>query len=122
MKIGTPHEEVVAEIAGQMAPGCSVVQGSWINGPDGRRDISTYQADVSGLLLVDALSEGLQDAEMPEQWVVQRSLIEGDIRKSLVLYPSLERVDPDQASPDSCRPIATTHVAGVWRQRARGSE
>ena len=37
---------------------------------------STYPEDVSGLVLVDALSEGIQDAETPEQWAIQRKLIE----------------------------------------------
>jgi pimeloyl-ACP methyl ester carboxylesterase len=58
---------------------------------------STYPQDVSGLVLVDALSEGLQDAETPEQWTMQRILMEGDIRESLVLYPALERIDPDRS-------------------------
>jgi pimeloyl-ACP methyl ester carboxylesterase len=52
---------------------------------------STYPEDVSGLVLVDALTEGLRDAETPEQWAIQRKLTEGDIWKSLVLYPALER-------------------------------
>jgi pimeloyl-ACP methyl ester carboxylesterase len=56
---------------------------------------STHPEDVSGLVLVDALSEGLQDAETPEQWAMQRILMEGDMRESLALYPDLERIDPD---------------------------
>ena len=56
---------------------------------------STYPEDVSGLVLVDALTEGLRDAETPEQWTIQRKLLEGEIRESLVLYPALERNDPD---------------------------
>jgi pimeloyl-ACP methyl ester carboxylesterase len=58
---------------------------------------STYPEDVSGLVLVDALTEGLRDAETPEQWAIQRKLIEGDVRESLVLYPALERNDPDRS-------------------------
>jgi pimeloyl-ACP methyl ester carboxylesterase len=58
---------------------------------------STYPEDVSGLVLVDALTEGLRDAETPEQWATQRKLMEGDIRESLVLYPALERNDPDRS-------------------------
>src|SRR6266480_7258898 len=57
----------------------------------------TYPQDVSGLVLVDALTEGLQDAETPEQWAIQRKLMQGDIRESLVLYPALERNDPDRS-------------------------
>jgi len=58
---------------------------------------STYPDDVSGLVLVDALSEGLQEAETPEQWAVQRALIEGEISESVALYPDLERIDPDRS-------------------------
>ena len=57
----------------------------------------TYPREVSGLVLVDALTEGLQEAETPEQWAMQRILMEGDIRESLILYPDLERLDPDRS-------------------------
>jgi pimeloyl-ACP methyl ester carboxylesterase len=56
---------------------------------------STYPDDVSGLVLVDALAEGLRDAETPAQWAIQRKLIEGDVRDSLAQYPALERTDVD---------------------------
>jgi pimeloyl-ACP methyl ester carboxylesterase len=52
---------------------------------------------VAGLVLVDALSEGLQEAETPAQWAVQRVLMEGDIAESVALYPALERIDPDRS-------------------------
>ena len=58
---------------------------------------SAYPEDVSGLVLVDALTEGLRDAETPEQWAIQRKLMEGEIRESLLLYPALERNDPDRS-------------------------
>jgi pimeloyl-ACP methyl ester carboxylesterase len=58
---------------------------------------STYPDDVSGLVLVDALTERLQDAVTPEQWAVQRVLMEGDITESLALYPDLERIDPERS-------------------------
>jgi pimeloyl-ACP methyl ester carboxylesterase len=58
---------------------------------------STYPKEVSGLVLVDALTEGLQDAETEEQWAVQRKLIEGDMRESVALYPALERIDVDRS-------------------------
>jgi len=58
---------------------------------------STYPEDVCGLVLVDALSEELRNAETPEQWAIQRKLMEGDIRESLILYPALERNDPDRS-------------------------
>lgn len=56
-----------------------------------------YPQDVSGLVLVDALTEGLQEAETGEQWAIQRVLMEGDIRESLALYPDLERIDPNRS-------------------------
>src|SRR6188472_819155 len=58
---------------------------------------STYSKEVSGLVLVDALTEGLQDAETREQWPIQRKLIEGDVRESVALYPALERIDVDRS-------------------------
>src|SRR4029434_9233012 len=58
---------------------------------------STYPKEVAGLVLVDGLSEGLQDAETPEQWAIQRKLIEGDVRESVALYPALERIDVDRS-------------------------
>jgi pimeloyl-ACP methyl ester carboxylesterase len=58
---------------------------------------STYPKDVSGLVLVDVLSEGLQDAETPEQSAIQRKLIEGDVRESVALYRALERIDVDRS-------------------------
>ncbi|HEY3912759.1 MAG TPA: alpha/beta hydrolase [Stellaceae bacterium] len=58
---------------------------------------STYPADVSGLILVDALSEGIRDAETPKQWAIQRKLIEGEVQDSLALYPALEWIDVDRS-------------------------
>ena len=58
---------------------------------------STYPKEVSGLVLVDALSEGLQDAETPQQWPIQRKLIEGDVREGVAEYPALERIDVDRS-------------------------
>ena len=58
---------------------------------------STYPKEVSGLVLIDVLCEGLQDAETPEQWAIQRKLIEGDVRESVALYPALERIDVDRS-------------------------
>jgi pimeloyl-ACP methyl ester carboxylesterase len=53
--------------------------------------------DVSGLVLVDVLSEGLEDAETPEQWAIQRRLIEGDVSEGIAEYPALERIDVDRS-------------------------
>ncbi len=56
-----------------------------------------HPKSVSGLVLVDALTEGLQDAETPEQWKIQRIMMAGDIREGLAMYPDLERIDPDRS-------------------------
>ncbi len=57
----------------------------------------TYPREAAGLVLVDALSEGLREAETLQQWATQRVLMEGDTRESLALYPALERIDPDRS-------------------------
>ncbi len=69
---------------------------------------STYPKDVSGLVLIDALSEGLQDAETPQQWAIQRKLIQNDDPENLALYPALERIDVDR-SCDQIRSAPTLH-------------
>ena len=78
-------------------PGPYVLVAHSYGGLVARLYASTYPKDVCGLVLVDALSEGLQDAETPEQWPTQRKLVEGDVREDLVLYPALERIDIDRS-------------------------
>ena len=58
---------------------------------------STYPNRVSGLVLVDALSEGIQDAETSQQWAIQRTLVQNDDPESLSMYPALERIDVDRS-------------------------
>jgi pimeloyl-ACP methyl ester carboxylesterase len=58
---------------------------------------STYPKDVSGLVLLDALSEALQDAETSQQWAIQRKLIQNDDPENLALYPDLERIDVNRS-------------------------
>jgi pimeloyl-ACP methyl ester carboxylesterase len=58
---------------------------------------TTYPKDVAGLVLIDALSEGLRNAETPKQWAIQRKLIEGNVKDSVALYPALERIDVDKS-------------------------
>jgi pimeloyl-ACP methyl ester carboxylesterase len=97
----TTAEDAVADLHALLSAaketGPYVLVGHSYGGLIVRLYASTYPKDVSGLVLVDALSEGLQDAETPEQWAIQRVLMEGDIRESLALYPDLERIDPDRS-------------------------
>src|SRR3954470_5439757 len=97
----TTAGDAVADLHGLLstakAAGPYVLVGHSYGGLGVRLYASTYPDDVSGLVLVDALSEGLQDAETPAQWATQRKLMEGEIRDSLVQYPDLERIDPDRS-------------------------
>lgn len=55
----------------------------------------TYPADVNGMVLVDALSEGLRAAETKAEWANQKVILEGDLTEALRLYPEIERSDAD---------------------------
>jgi pimeloyl-ACP methyl ester carboxylesterase len=85
----------VLSAAGEAGP--YVLVGHSYGGLIVRLYTSTYAKEVSGLVLVDALSEGLQDAETPEQWTIQRNLIQNDDPKNLALYPALERIDVNRS-------------------------
>jgi pimeloyl-ACP methyl ester carboxylesterase len=94
-KDGVADLHALLSAAGEAGP--YVLVGHSYGGLIVRLYASTYPKEVSGLVLIDALSEGLQDAETPEQWAIQRKLIEGDVRESVVLYPALERIDVDRS-------------------------
>lgn len=79
--------------AGEAGP--YVLVGHSYGGLIARIYASTYPDSTAGLVLVDALTDRLRDAETPEQWAIQKVLIEGDISESLVEYPAIERIDPD---------------------------
>ena len=97
----TTAKDAVAELhallkAGDEA-GPYVLVGHSYGGLIVRLYASTYPKEVSGLVLIDALNEGLQDAETARQWAIQRKLIEGDVRESVALYPALERIDVNRS-------------------------
>ena len=79
--------------AGQGAP--YVLVGHSAGGTVARLYVSTHPDEVRGMVLVDALAEGLQDAMTPAQWTIQRILLEGDLTESLREYPDIERFDAD---------------------------
>jgi pimeloyl-ACP methyl ester carboxylesterase len=85
---------------------------------------STYPKEVSGVVLVDALSEGIRDAETSAQWAIQRKLIEGDVRESLVLYPALERIDTDRSFDQvhSASPLRSIHLVVLSADRPWGPQ
>lgn len=70
-----------------------VLVGHSAGGTVARLYASTYPNEVRGMVLIDALGEGLQDAQTPAQWVIQRLLLEGDLTESLREYPDIERFD-----------------------------
>jgi len=57
----------------------------------------TWPDDVSGMVLVDALSEGLREAETPDEWATQLVLLSGDMTETLKLYPEIEQLDADRS-------------------------
>ena len=79
--------------AGESAP--YVIVGHSAGGTVARLYASTYPDEVRGMVLVDALAEGLQDAMTPAQWTIQRILLQGDLTESLREYPDIERFDAD---------------------------
>jgi pimeloyl-ACP methyl ester carboxylesterase len=89
--------------------------------------VRTAPGDAAGLVLVDALTEGLRGAETPDEWAMQRVLLEGDIRESVALYPALERIDPDQsfdqllaAPPAKPLPLVVLSADRPWGPQVPG--
>ena len=81
----------------------------------------THPGDVAGMVLVDALSEGLRAAETPKEWELQRVFLEGDLTESLKLYSDLERGDADRsfdqllaATPIKPMPLVVLSADQQW--------
>jgi pimeloyl-ACP methyl ester carboxylesterase len=72
-----------------------VIVGHSAGGLAARLFAATYPHAVAGMVLVDALSEGLQTYMTAEQWMVEKRLLRGDIDAAIAEYPALEWVDPD---------------------------
>ena len=82
--------------AGEQGP--FVLVGHSIGGLIVRLYAATHPDEVSGMVLIDAASEFLQDAETPSQWTIQRALMKVDasqIPESVAEYPDIETWDID---------------------------
>lgn len=109
------------EAAGETGP--IVIVAHSVGGLAGRVYAATYPDDVVGLVFVDATSIGLQDAETPEQWEIQRKLLAGDISEALTEYPDIERLDFDAsfaqvraAKPLQQMPLVVISADRPWGQ------
>lgn len=100
-----PQPTTAADSAGDLhallsAAGVGVpvvlVAHSW-GGLIARLHAMSYPDEVAGMVLVDALSEYLREAETPDEWKWQRLILDGDLTESLKIYPDLERGDADRS-------------------------
>jgi pimeloyl-ACP methyl ester carboxylesterase len=76
------------------APGPYVLVGHSYGGLITRLYASTYPQEVSGMVLVDILSDGLRDAMTPQQWETWRR-VNARQATDIAEYPDLERIDFD---------------------------
>jgi pimeloyl-ACP methyl ester carboxylesterase len=72
-----------------------VIVGHSVGGLAARLFAATYPHAVAGMVLVDALSEGLQKYLTAEQWMIEKRLLRGDIDAAIAEYPALEWLDAD---------------------------
>jgi pimeloyl-ACP methyl ester carboxylesterase len=94
----TAAADLHATLAAAGEPGPFVLVGHSIGGTIVRTYVAGHPGDVQGIVLVDASSEFLQDAEIPEQWAIQRTLMRVDARdvaESVAEYPDIELFDID---------------------------
>jgi pimeloyl-ACP methyl ester carboxylesterase len=74
---------------------------------------STYPKEVAGLVLVDAISEGVQTAMAPERWKVYDRLLLADPPKELAYYKDLETFDFDASFDEMRRAAKRTPLASI---------
>ena len=89
-------EDLHALLRAAHAPGPYVLVGHSYGGLVTRLFASTYPNEVSGMILVDILSDGLRDAMTPEEWTIWTA---ANARRpqDIAEYPDLERTDFDVA-------------------------
>jgi pimeloyl-ACP methyl ester carboxylesterase len=75
-------------------PGPYVLVGHSYGGMLGRLYASAYPAEVVGMVLVDAFSEGLEDQMTPEQWTAYEEIFQ-PVPDALADYEDLEFTDLD---------------------------
>jgi pimeloyl-ACP methyl ester carboxylesterase len=89
-------EDLHALLRAAHEPGPYVLVGHSYGGLVTRLFASTYPDDVSGMILVDVLSDGLRDAMTPDEWTIWKA---ANARRpeDIAEYPDLERTDYDVA-------------------------
>jgi pimeloyl-ACP methyl ester carboxylesterase len=76
-------------------PGPYVLVGHSTGGLIIRLYASTYPKDVAGLVLVDAIPEGVQTSMTPEEWTLYDRLLLTDPPAAIAYYKDLETIDFD---------------------------
>jgi hypothetical protein len=74
---------------------------------------STYPKEVAGLVLVDAIPEGVQTAMTPEHWKVYDRRLRVDPPKELAHYKDLETIDFDASFDQMRRAAKRTPLASI---------
>ena len=89
-------EDLHALLRAGHVPGPYVLVGHSYGGLVTRLFASTYPDEVSGMILVDVLSDGLRDAMTPEEWTIWKPA-NARLPEDIAEYPDLERTDYDVA-------------------------
>lgn len=94
-KVKDAVAELHALLKAAAIPSPYVLVGHSTGGLVSRLYASTYPKEVVGLVLVDAIPEGVQTAMTPEQWKIYNRLLLVDPPKVLAAYKDLETIDFD---------------------------